>query len=83
MIVKMHIYISNYEPSSKFEDLGLRYDSESGKIWVNLTIPSFFNGTLIKQLYMQNYVEEKQDSIHSLYTNGFIRKTTGFKYFKM
>lgn len=82
MIVKMHIYISNYEPSSKFEDLGLRYDSESGKIWVNLTIPSFFNGTLIKQLYMQNYVEEKQDSIHSLYTNGFIRKTTGFKYFK-
>lgn len=44
--------------------------------------PFFFNGTLIKQLYMQNYVEEKQDSIHSLYTNGFIRKTTGFKYFK-
>lgn len=82
MVVKMPINISNYQPSSQFEDLGLRYDGESGKIWANLTIPSFLNGTLIKQLYMQNYVEEKQDSIHSLHTNGFIRKITGFNYFK-
>lgn len=82
MIVKMPINISNYEPSSQFENLGLRYDRESGKIWANLTIPSFLNDTLIKQLYMQNYVEEKQDLVYALHTNGFVRKLTGFKCFK-
>ncbi|MCH4284561.1 DEAD/DEAH box helicase [Amedibacillus hominis] len=81
-IVKTTINIPNYEPSSKFEELGLHYDSDLGKIWANLTIPSFFNSTFVKQLYMQNYVEEEQDLIHSLHTNGFIRKITGFEYFK-
>ena len=82
MLMKTTINIPNYEPSPKFEELGLHYDDDSEKIWVSLTIPSFFNGTLVKQLYMQNYVVEKKDSIHSLCTNGFIRKITGFEYFK-
>lgn len=82
LIVKTTINIHNYEPSSKFEELGLHYSSDLGKIWATLTIPSFFNSTLVNQLYMQNYVEEEQDLIHSLHTNGFIRKITGFKYFK-
>ena len=82
MLMKTTINIPNYEPSPKFEELGLHYDDDSEKIWASLTIPSFFNGTLVKQLYMQNYVVEKKDSIHSLCTNGFIRKITGFEYFK-
>lgn len=82
LLVKKSITITEYEPSNKFKEFGLQYDKNTGKIWMSLAIPMFFNNELVKQLYMQNYVEEKIDTIHSLHTNVFIRKITGFKYFK-
>lgn len=82
LLVKKDIIISQYEPSFKFKELGLQYDKKSGNIWASLNIPSSFNSHLVKQLYMQSYVEEKKDSVHSLHTNMFIRRITGFEYFK-
>lgn len=82
LLVKKSITILGYEPSNKFKEFGLQYDQNTGKIWTSLVIPSFFNKGLVKQLYMQSYIEAKKDTIHSLHTNAFIRKITGFEFFK-
>lgn len=82
LLVKKSVSIPGYEPSNKFKKFGLQYDKNTGKIWTSLTVPSFFNNELVKQLYMQSYVEEKKDTIHSLHTNSFIRSITGFECFK-
>lgn len=82
LLVKKSITIHGYKPSNKFTELGLQYDANTGKIWTSLIIPSFFNKELVKQLYMQSYIEDKKDNVHSLHTNAFIRKITGFEYFK-
>lgn len=82
LTMKKSIIIRNYSPSTRLKDFGLQYDSSTGKMWANLTLPEYSNKELIKQLYMQNIAEQREDKVHNLKTNGFIETLTGFKFFK-
>lgn len=82
LLIKKSIVILGYTPSDRFEDFGLQIDTQTSKIWINLVFPEFSNIELVKQLYMQDLKECKIDQIHNLNTNAYIKKMTGFKYFK-
>lgn len=82
LLIKKELVIPNYKPSDRFSDFGLHIDVNTGKVWVNLLLPDFCNNYLVKQLYMQDVIEEKKDTIHNLTTNSYVQKLTGFKHFK-
>lgn len=82
LLIKKSVVILGYNPSDRFEDFGLQIDCQTGKIWVSLVFPEFSNIELMKQLYMQDLEECKIDKVHNLNTNAYIRKLTGFNYFK-
>lgn len=82
LTVKRTIQIDNYVPSKRLKEFGLQQELSTGKIWANLVLPEFSNTELVKQLYMQDVLEQRVDNVHNLNTNSFIEKLTGFEYFK-
>lgn len=82
LLVKKSIVIKNYIPSVRFKDFGLQIDTNIGKIWANMVLPDFSNKGLVKQLYMQEVTERKNDDIHNLKTNPYVEELTNFEYFK-
>nr|WP_294485127.1 DEAD/DEAH box helicase [uncultured Anaerosporobacter sp.] len=82
LILKREIIIPNYVPSNRFEEFGLQINTQNGKVWTSLLLPEFTNNVLVKQLYMQDITIDKEDMIHNLYTNSFIRNLTPFQFFK-
>ena len=82
LLVKKELIIPQYTPSDRFNIFGLQMNKHTGEIWANLLLPEFANNILVKQLYMQNIEQRQVSSTHSLTTNAFIRKLTGFETFK-
>lgn len=82
LLMKTELFIKDYIPSEHFYDFGLNLEESTGRIWATMLLPSFSNKQLVKKMYMQDWAEEKRDTIHNLLTNGFIQKLTGFTKFK-
>ena len=82
LLLKCDIYIKDYNPSDRFNNLGLNIEHKSGRIWCDTILPKFSNGELVKQLYTPEVKENKTDVYHNLDTNNYIKKLTGFNKFK-
>lgn len=81
LVFKTNLILENYilEDNNPF---GLIYDNKSNKVFAKFDIPSYLNEKFIKDVFMNDYLNQEQNNKYLLTTNPYIYNLTGFKTYK-